>query len=270
MAQERLVSTLYRAVKTDVGALKFASRVACLATLAESIKVTLRPDPPDIAQVMKEMNGLLDVSITRHEIRQEGPPPLDLSKINFPALSQRFKQSHHKNTDIDILKAAIRVKLEKMVQINRTRADFTEKFEDLIDSSNAGSRSIEELFEELLNLSNSLLEEEQRHVRENMSEEEPVIFDILTRPAPELTTEEHNEVKKAVWDLPARLKSLFVLNSRQKSTARSQLKLVIEDTLDSGLPRPYTPDLYNEKCLAVFEHVNERYPERNAGFFYSL
>lgn len=267
LAHERLVSMLYRAVKPDVGALEFANRVACLTTLAEAIKATLRPNPPDISQVMQEINGLLDVSITGHEIRQEGPPPLDLSKINFQALAQRFKQSNHKNTDLEILKAAIRAKLEKMVQLNRTRADFTEKFEELIDSYNAGSRSIEELFEELLNLSNSLSDEEQRHVRENMSEEELVIFDILTRPAPELTTEERSEVKKVARDLLARLKGLLVLNWRHKSTARSQLKLAIEDALDSGLPRAYTLEIYNEKCLAVFEHVYESYPERDAGVY---
>jgi type I restriction enzyme R subunit len=32
-----------------------------------------------------------------------------------------------------------------------------------------------------------LNDEQERHVRENMSEEELVIFDILTRPAPELS-----------------------------------------------------------------------------------
>ena len=40
--------------------------------------------------------------------------------------------------------------------VNRTRADFAEKFEALIESYNAGSRSIEKLFEELVKLSNSL------------------------------------------------------------------------------------------------------------------
>lgn len=49
--------------------------------------------------------------------------------------------------------------------------------------------------------------------------------------------------------------------------ARSQLKLTIEDTLDTGLPRAYTPELYNQKCAAVFEHVYESYPERNAGVY---
>jgi type I restriction enzyme R subunit len=266
-AHERLVSTLYRAVKPDPAALEFASRTACLTTLAEAIRAKLNPNPPDISQVMGQINGLLDESITGHEIRDQGPPALDLSKINFEALAQRFKGSKHKNTDLEVLKAAIRARLEKMIQLNHTRADFAEKFEALIESYNAGSRSIEELFEELLRLSNSLNDEQERHVRENMSEEELALFDILTRHAPELTTEERAEVKKAARELLARLKELLVLNWRQKSTARSQLKLTIEDTLDSGLPRAYTPDLYNQKCAAVFEHVYESYPERNAGVY---
>jgi type I restriction enzyme R subunit len=100
-----------------------------------------------------------------------------------------------------------------------------------------------------------------------MSEEELVIFDILTRPAPELSGEERAEVKKVARELLAKLKGLLVLNWRQKSMARSQLKLTIEDTLDSGLPRVYTKELYNRKCSAVFEHVYESYPERNAGVY---
>jgi type I restriction enzyme R subunit len=45
------------------------------------------------------------------------------------------------------------------------------------------------------------------------------------------------------------------------------LKLAIEDTLDSGLPRAYSKDLYKQKCSAVFEHVYESYPERNSGVY---
>jgi type I restriction enzyme R subunit len=266
-AHERLVSTLYRAVKPDPVALEFANRAACLAALAAAIRAKLNPNPPDISQVMAGINAVLDESITGHEIREAGPPALDLSKINFEALANRFKNSKHKNTDLEVLKAAIRAQLDKLIQLNRTRADFADKFDELIESYNAGSRSIEKLFEELLKLSNSLSEEQQRHVREQMSEEELVIFDILTRPAPALSTEERAEVKKAARELLARLKALLVLNWRQKSSARSQLKLTIEDALDTGLPRAYTPELYKQKCSAVFEHVYESYPERDAGVY---
>ena len=178
---------LYRAVKPDPAALEFASRVACVVTLADAIRAKLNPNPADITEVMSGINSVLDESITGLEILQEGPPALDLSKINFEALARRFKQSKHRNTELEVLKAAIRAQLNKMIELNRTRADFAEKLEALIESYNAGSRSIEELFEELLRISNSLNEEQTRHVRENMSEEELVIFDILTRPAPEFS-----------------------------------------------------------------------------------
>jgi type I restriction enzyme R subunit len=264
---ERLVATLFLAVKPDPAALEFANRVACITTIAEAIRVKLTPDQTDISEVLAGINGLLDQSITGISITKEGPPPLNLSKINFEALANRFKQSKHRNTELEVLKAAIRARLEKLVRLNRTRADFAEKFEELIASYNAGSRNIEELFEELVRLSRNLDEEQERHIRENMSEEELVIFDILTRPAPELSSEERTEVKKVARDLLKRLKALLVLNWRQKSAARSQLKLAIEDTLDSGLPRAYTPELYHQKCTAVFEHVYESYPERNTGVY---
>ena len=74
-------------------------------------------------------------------------------------------------------------------------------------------------------------------------------------------------MKKVARELLTRLKALLVLNWRKKSAARSQLKLTIEDTLDTGLPRAYTPELYHRKCSAVFEHVYESYPERNAGVY---
>ncbi|EKE09481.1 MAG: Type I site-specific deoxyribonuclease, HsdR family, partial [uncultured bacterium] len=106
--------------------------------------------------------------------------------------------------------------------------------------------------------------------RENMSEEELVIFDILTRPAPELTPEERAEVKRVARELLDRLKELLVLNWRQKTTARSQLKLTIEDTLDTGLPRVYTPELYRQKCSTVFEHVYESYPESHLSIYTTI
>jgi len=262
---EKVVGTIYRAVKPDPAAIEFSGRVASIAMLAGATRAKLSPNPPDIATILKQVGELLDDSITGLTIREGGPPAIDLSKINFEALAERFKASKHKNTDLEALKAAIVVKLYRLVQLNRTRADFAEKFEALIERYNSGSRNIEQLFVELLQLSNSLDDEQERHVRENLSEEELVIFDILTRPAPELTTEERDEVKKVAKELLGRLKELLVINWRQKSAARSKLRLAIESTLDAGLPRAYSAELYRKKCADLFEHVFESYPERNVG-----
>ena len=104
-------------------------------------------------------------------------------------------------------------------------------------------------------------------MRENLTEEELIIFDILTSPAPDLSTEEHDEVKKVGKELLGRIKELLVLNWRKKSAARSRLRLEIEDTLDAGLPESYTPEIYHQKCSILFEHIYESYPERNLGIY---
>ncbi len=147
---EKYVSTLYRAVKPDPVVIELAERIHGIAMLARIIRTKLSPNSPDIATLLSQLDGLLDESITGLAIREDGPAPIDLSKINFEVLAQRFKESKHKNTDLEMLKAAIRAKLEKLIRLNRTRTDFAEKFAALIESYNTGSRNIEQLFEELL------------------------------------------------------------------------------------------------------------------------
>jgi type I restriction enzyme, R subunit len=267
LGHERLVSTLYGAIKPDPMAFEFFTRVSTLASIAGSIRAKLNPNPVDISEVLGGIVKTLDASVSGVAIPTTTGTILDLSMIDFEALSARFKKSESQNTDLEVLKAAIRAQLEKMIELNPTRADFREKFEEMIEAYNNGSRNIEDLFNELVNLTRSLSAEQQRHVREQMTEEELVIFDILLKPAPELTTEERTELKKVVKELLVRLKSLLVIDWRQKSSARSQLKIAIEDVLDSGLPRAFTPELYKQKCSALFEHVYEKYPERGEGVY---
>ncbi len=259
LARQRLVSALYDAVKPDPVVLEFAGRVACLNTIADSIRAKLNPNPVDISEVLGDVAKLLDASISGVDMPAKPAPVMDLSKIDFGALRARFKDSKRRNIDLEVLKAAIRAQLEKLIRLNKSRADYLAKFEELIESYNAGSRNIEDLFEQLLLLSRSLNKEQQRHVRENLSEEELTIFDILTRPGPELTTSERDELKKVAHVLLERLKSLLVLSWREKSQARAQIRQAIEDELDQGLPPAYTRDIYGHKCSQIFEHVYENY-----------
>lgn len=273
LAQERWVQTLFQAVKPDPSVLEFSSWVACLAAIAESIRERTGEGPADISAVMADLKKILDESVAADGFHipqgKAGYGSIDLTKIDFEALAKRFGKSKTKNIDLEQLKTAIRSQLDKLVRLNRTRADYLTKFEELIESYNVGSRNIDELFKELLALSRSLNEEQERHVRENLSEEELVIFDILTRPAPELSHVERAELKKIAKDLLEKLKQLLVLNWRQTVAARSRVKLAVEDMLDQGLPRAYTPDLYKQKCSAVFEHFYESYGDKGASLYRS-
>jgi type I restriction enzyme, R subunit len=54
-----------------------------------------------------------------------------------------------------------------------------------------------------------------------------------------------------------RLNALLVLDWRKRSGARARIRIAIEDTLDDGLPRAYTKEVYRSKCKTLFEHVYE-------------
>jgi len=271
LSRQRLVQTLYTALKPDRTAVEFSGINALLALLAAAIRERLNPDgPPDISVVMADITQLLDASITGVAIQQRGLPPMDLSQIDFQALAEKFKQSKRKNIDLETLKAQIVARLNRLVQLNPTRTDFLVKFEELIATYNAGSLNVEQLFKALLELSSYLSSEQQRHIRENLSEEELTLFDILLKPAPDLTDSERTKVKVVASELLDKVKALLVLNWREKAASRAQLKLAIEDALDLGLPRAYTPELYQQKCTTIFEHFYVSYPEREKSIYAGL
>ena len=265
--QQRLVQLLHAAIKPDPAAQEFAASVGALNSIAASIRLKLNPNPPDISAVMGQIGQVLDQSITGIAIRDQGPPSVDLSKIDFQALADKFKQKKNKKTELEELKALIAAHLARMVQLNPTRADFREKFEALIASYNAGSRSVEEIYKGLLHLSQQLSQEQQRHIRENLSEEELALFDILMQSAPDLSDSDRAKVKQSARELVERIKELLVLNWQSKFDARAKLKEQIADALDLGLPRAYTPELYQQKCEAVFAHIEQAYPERDQSVY---
>lgn len=256
LAHERIVSTLYDAAKPDPAVLEFTPRVNCLHAIADAIRAKINPGPPDISGVMAQIDRLLDESIESIRVEEAPGKLLDLTKIDFEALAKRFKASKAKNIELETLKAAVRAMLERLIKLNRSRIDFQDKFETLIEAYNNGSKNLEEIFDELVKLSRALTEEQTRHVRENLTEEELAIFDILTRPGPDLGTKERNEVKKVAAHLLARLQGIQSLDWRQTVQARAKIKETIEETLDR-LPEAYTRTIFSEKCSRVFEHVFE-------------
>jgi hypothetical protein len=116
-----------------------------------------------------------------------------------------------------------------------------------------------EFFRELMEFAKTLSEEEKRAAKENLTEEELTIFDLLTKPTVKLTKKEELQVKKVAKELLDKLKSELCLDWRKKHQARESVKLSIEETLD-GLPEePFSKDLYQQKCNVVFHHVYESY-----------
>ena len=129
----------------------------------------------------------------------------------------------------------------------------------MIAEYNAGSKNIDAFFAELLTFAQNLNDEDRRNIRENLSDEELTIFDLLTKPDIRLTKPERDEVKRVARELLYSLKTeQLVLDWRNHQRTRAGVQLTIEKALDF-LPESYGVELYQNKCDAVFQHVYDSY-----------
>jgi type I restriction enzyme, R subunit len=84
--------------------------------------------------------------------------------------------------------------------------NFLEEFQRMIDEYNSGTSNLTTLFDRLTAFTKRLSEEEKRGISEHLTEEELVIFDLLTKPEMKLTNLEEREVKKVAKELLESLK----------------------------------------------------------------
>jgi type I restriction enzyme R subunit len=264
------VARLYRAILPDPAANRYNARRALFAVLADKIRA-LAP-VPDISGVLGEVNDLLDESIkpdgyviraATASVREAGAGQpdhvLDLSKLDLDALQRQFSQGR-KHIEAEKLRRALNAKLARMVRLNRSRMDYLRQFQAMIDEYNSGAGNVETFFANLVAFARGLDAEAQRGIAENLSEEELALFDLLTRPTMGLTKAEERAVKRVAQELLRTLKAeRLVLDWRKQQQARAAVKLAIEDALDCGLPPAYSPEIFKQKCEAVYLHVYDSY-----------
>jgi len=82
-----------------------------------------------------------------------------------------------------------------------------ERLERIVEDYNTGAKDIIETYAELMKLLADLQNEEKRHIQENLTEEELVIYDILTRPEPKLTKKRRNPSQKPSHTTPRDIES---------------------------------------------------------------
>ena len=251
------VDRLFHAILPDTAANEFGPDRKGIVVIADKIRSLT--EPADISAIMDQVDVVLDRSIAPkgYEIK-ETSQPLDLSKIDFEALKKRFAQSR-RHIEIEKLRGSINTKLSSLVRLNKSRMDYYEQFQRLIDEYNSGAKNTEQFFAELVTFAQNLTEEEKRGMAENLSEEELALFDILTRPNMKLSREEKKQVKGVAQELLDTLKAeRLVLDWRKKQQTRAFVQLTIEQVLDK-LPETYSTEIYQQKCGMVYQHVYDSY-----------
>jgi type I restriction enzyme R subunit len=85
------------------------------------------------------------------------------------------------------------------------------------------------------------------------------LFDLLTKPDPQLSKRDETEVKKVARALLEALKrERLVLDWRKKQQTRAAVRQCIEIELDK-LPPVYAPEIYQRKCELAYQHVYDAY-----------
>ena len=256
LQRARNVFKLYRAILPDAAANEFSGICTLIYIIAQNIKNSIAP--ADTSDVMEEIEDLLDRSIvpTGYTIDEDSEIH-DLSQIDFDQLRERYR-TQHKHIEAQRLRGAIDRQLSEMVRLNRTRMNYQERFEQIIAEYNA-ARDVDVWFEQLITFANELIEEDRRTIAEQLSEEELAVFDLLTRPALELTEAERDKVKAISKQLLETLKEgKLVLDWRKRQQSRAAVKLTVLQILRE-LRECYTQEMYDQKREAVYQHIYESY-----------
>ncbi|SJM94592.1 Type I site-specific deoxyribonuclease HsdR [Crenothrix polyspora] len=267
---DNTVSGLYEACKPEIFKQTPRPLIAVIQYLRGVIDMYV--EQADIDVVCQKIAELLDESVVvdnaekfsvkehqaEYQIVQQGKV-WDLSKLNFDKLKEEFKDAKYKHIEIAEMRAFIEDKLRRMLEQNHTRVDFAQKLQEIIDQYNAGGSSTENYFEDLMKFTEGMKAEDERHVREGLSEDELELYDTLRKD--KLTKDEEQKVKLAAKHLLTRLldehPKVLVQDWWKDGQTQRKVKAAIEAVLDQDLPDSYDRMTFKEKSDNVFELIVE-------------
>ncbi|MHB8613805.1 MAG: type I restriction enzyme endonuclease domain-containing protein [Candidatus Dormibacteraceae bacterium] len=259
LSRASLVDRIYKAILPDKRANEFSRVRAVSKFLADGIAAYT--ERADVSGVLGRVEQLLDESVAAHEYlipESEAQALFDLGAVDWKELEDAFKQGRPR-TAAQRLRSLLSARIAALVRLNPVRLDLVARFEKLVADYNAGSMNTETFFQELLAFGKTLTQEEARALSEGLSEELLAIFDLLMRPAPQLSEAEKVQVKRVAEELLSILKrDKIVLDWRKQQSTRAAVRVTVEETLD-GLPEAFTRQLYAQKCDAVYQHVFDSY-----------
>jgi len=265
---DNTISSLYEACKPEIFKQAPRPMIAVIQYLRGVIDMYV--EQADIDEVSQKISELLDESVVvdneeqfavkdfqaEYKIVQQGKS-WDLSKIDFEKLKEDFKDAQYKNIEIAEIKAFIDDKLRQMMEQNHTRIDFAQKLQEIIEQYNSGASSTENYFEDLMTFTEGMKEEDQRHVREGLTEDELELYDTLRKD--KLTKAEEQNVKLAAKHLLTRLldehPKVLVQDWWKDGQTQRMVKSAVEDVLDQDLPESYDRILFKEKSDNVFNLI---------------
>lgn len=255
--------TTYKSVLPDPVAEDYYKEVTAVRVIASRVR-DVGAQSVDVSRVKKDLEDLLDRSIQAGEyVIPQHKRLKDLSTLDANALRKFFAKIENKNLQAESLRAELEQKIADMVKRNKNRAKFMDRLNAILEEYNSGAHDIDQLFGDLVDLAKSLNEEEQRAVKENLTEEELAIFDLLLKE--HLNPDEVERVREVARGLLSKLKvEKLVIDWREWESTRAGVKTTIFDVLYKDLPEPtYAEKDCEIKGLEVYNFVYEHYRDAN-------
>ncbi|WP_332027524.1 type I restriction endonuclease subunit R [Kaistella sp.] len=259
----RAVFKKYKALQPDKVLYQYAQRKNAIDVIYAAIEDNIVS--ADVADIMRKIQNVVDNSI-ENMVAEPGHNEekiIDLSGLDFDLLEQYFLKTKNKNTAVQSLKEKVEKQLKRMVERNPMTVDFYKRYQEIIEEYNRGKDEavIKETFRKLIELVNSLSQEEADTRREGLTDEQKAIFDIL-RQGKKLEDKEKNEIKKISVQLLEDLKQekLKVDQWADKSVTAAAVFNTVSKTLFETLPYPsYQTDEIDLKTNLVYEHLKHQY-----------
>lgn len=217
----------------------------------------------DNTDLMVEINNIINeyVTVEKTDVTNEPSKKFDISGIDFDILVKEFSNKR-KNLVIKDLTELVEIRLESMVRSNPNRANYLQKYNELITAYNSEQdrANIEKTFQELMDLAKSMDEEQQRYVREGFnSDEELSIYDLLF--SDNLSKQDIKTIKKVSVDLLTKIKEKIAELDHwtDKQETKAVVDNLIRDTLWAELPESYSEVAISTYRQKIYEYVYLRY-----------
>ena len=219
----------------------------------------------DTTDLMVAINAIINEYV---QIETEtGTKPsrrFDISGIDFDLLQREFAKVKKRNLVMKDLEDLIKQKLDRMLFSNPDRINYYECYQEIINDYNSEQDrvTIEKTFMELMNLANTLDQEEQRYVREGFaSDEELSFYDMLFRD--NLSKTEIKKIKEVASSLLQKIKAKIAELDHwtDKQETKAAVDNLIRDTLWAELPENYDEQSISEYRTRIYEYVCIRYRE---------
>lgn len=265
----REVFARFKALLMEPSAFSFSERHDNIEAIYK--KLEEKRDTADVTEVLKELHRIVNEAIRTQGTGDDYAKGLtvDLSQIDFAKLRDEFaKKVRCKNTALQDIRDVVEHKLELMLNRNPLRMDYYKRYQEIIADYNREKdrATVEDTFSKLVAFASQLDEEQQRHAREGLSEDEGALFDQLYKE--NISKADRERLKQASKSLLASLKSFLqpMQHWTQNAQTQAEVEVFILDRLHESLPiPPFTEDEADSIAHRVYDYVWQR---SSAGDFF--